>query len=186
LPLHGDPLTRTPNSRIFHALMTPPTLEHVPGSKVKMVFRVTPEEAQPYLDEAVRALGESKPVPGFRPGKAPYAEIVKQHGEMRIWETALERIVRSSYLKAVLDLDIDTVGSPEVQVDKLTPGQEIGFTVIAPIAPTVKTLAAYDKELVEFKPREVSDEDIERPSRICVACSARKSCRQKRRQRRIL
>jgi trigger factor len=142
--------------------MTPPTLEHIAGSKVKMVFRVTPEEAQPYLDEAVRALGESKPVPGFRPGKAPYAEVVKQHGEMRIWETALERIVRSSYLKTVLDLDIDTVGSPEVQVDKLTPGQEIGFTVIAPIAPTVKTLAAYDKELVEFKPHEVSDEDIEK------------------------
>lgn len=143
--------------------MPQPSVEQLPGSKVKLVFRVPPEEAQPYLDEAVRAMSETKTIPGFRPGKAPYAEVAKAcGGEMRIWENALERIVRSRYLRAVLDEGLDTVGSPEVQVDKLSPGQEIGFTVIAPIAPKAVKLADYGEPLVDYKVREVTAEEVER------------------------
>lgn len=141
--------------------MNQPAIEKLTGSKVKLQFTVTPEEAQPYIDEAIKALSESKPIAGFRPGKAPYAEVVKAFGEMHIWETALERIVRASYMRAILDNNLDTVGSPEIQVDKLTPGSEIQFTVIAPIAPMVDKLAGYDKERVDFEAREIKDEEIE-------------------------
>ncbi|MCL4732873.1 trigger factor [Patescibacteria group bacterium] len=138
-----------------------PAPETLPGSKLKLVFTVTPEEAKPYIDEAVRALGEAKPIPGFRPGKAPYAEIAKAcGGEMRIWEAALERIVKAWYMRAVLDQDIDTVGSPEVQVDQLTPGSDIKFTVIAPIAPNVASLADYHIPRVTFTARQATDEDV--------------------------
>ena len=143
--------------------MSQPSVEQLPGSKVKLVFRVTPEEARPFLDEAVRAMSEIKTIPGFRPGKAPYAEVAKAFGgEMRIWENALERIVRSRYLRAVLDQELDTVGSPEVQVDKLSPGQEIGFTVTAPVAPKVVRLADYGEPLVDYIAREVTGEDMDR------------------------
>lgn len=142
--------------------MQSPTVEHLPGSKVKLVFRLTPEEAQPYLDEAVRAMSETKSVPGFRPGKAPYAEVAKTQGEMRIWENALERAVRARYLRAVLDQELDTVGSPEIRVDKLTPGADMEFTVTAPVAPKVVRLADYEQPLVDFRVRDVTNKDMER------------------------
>ncbi len=142
--------------------MNAPKIEKLPGSRVKLTFTVSPEDAKPYVDEAVRSLQEAKPVQGFRPGHAPYAEVAKAFGEMRIWETALERIVRASYLKALIDLDVDTVGSPEIQVEKLTPGQEISFTATAPIAPKVETLASYDKPVADYKAREVTDEDVDK------------------------
>jgi len=126
--------------------MQAPTIEKLPGSKVKLSFVVTPEEAKPYIDEAVAELSQSKPIPGFRPGKAPYAEIVKTFGEMKIWEQALERIVRARYVAAVLENDLDPVGSPEISVEKLTPNQDLAFTVIAPVAPIVEVLADYKKE----------------------------------------
>ncbi|HWQ99966.1 MAG TPA: trigger factor [Candidatus Methylomirabilis sp.] len=138
------------------------SVELLPGSKAKLVFRVTPEEAQPFLDETVRAMSDAKPIPGFRPGNAPYAEVAKAFGEMRVWEAALERIVRSHYLRAVLDQDLDTVGSPEVQVDKLTPGADIEFTVIAPVAPKVTKLAETSQPLVDFAARTVTEEDVGR------------------------
>ncbi|MBD3251473.1 trigger factor [Candidatus Uhrbacteria bacterium] len=140
--------------------MQQPTIENVAGSKVKLTFTVTPEEAKPYLDEAVKVLSESKPIPGFRPGKAPYAEVVKAFGEMRIYETALEQIVRAMYMRAVLDNDLDTVGSPEIQVDKLTPGQDFQFTVIAPVAPSVKKMPDYSKPLVEYHARKIEEKDV--------------------------
>jgi trigger factor len=142
--------------------MNQPTVEKLPGSKVRMTFTVTPEQARPYIDEAARSLSEAKPVAGFRPGKAPYAEVAKQFGEMRVWETALERIVRASYMRAILDNDLDTVGSPEVSVEKLVPGSDMRFTVTAPVAPTVQKMAEYDKERVEYKERGVKDEEVEK------------------------
>ncbi len=145
--------------------MSQPTIEKQPGSTIKLVFTVTPEEAKPYVDEAVKELGASKPIAGFRPGKAPYQEIVKAFGEMRIWETALERIVRALYMRAILDNDIDTVGSPEVQVDKLTPNADIRFTIIAPIAPQVEQAADYKRERVTYEARAVKDEDVEKALR---------------------
>ena len=142
--------------------MKTPIIEQLPGSKVKLVFTVTPEEADSYVNEAAQELSLSKPISGFRPGKAPYAEVAKAFGEMRIWEMALERIVRAWYMKAIIDQDIDTVGSPEVQVDKLAPKQDMQFTVIAPIAPKAETLADYTKERVTFSPRVISDEELDK------------------------
>lgn len=142
--------------------MQAPTIEKLQGSKVKLSFVVTPEEAKPYLDEAVSELSASKPIPGFRPGKAPYSEIVKIFGEMTIWEHALERIVRARYVSAVLENDLDPVGSPEISVEKLTPNQDIAFTVIAPIAPIVETMADYKKERITFTAKDVTDEQLEK------------------------
>lgn len=142
--------------------MQAPTIEKLAGSKVKLSFVVTPEEAKPYLEESVAELSQSKPIPGFRPGKAPYAEVVKAVGEMAIWEHALERIVRARYVKAVLENDLDPVGSPEISVEKLTPNQDIAFTVIAPIAPIVEVMADYTKERVTFKANEVTEEQLEK------------------------
>jgi trigger factor len=142
--------------------MQAPNIEKLAGSKIKLSFIVTPEEAKPYIDEAVTELSISKSIPGFRPGKAPYAEIVKAYGEMAIWEHALERIVRAQYVKAVLDNDLDPVGSPEINVDKLTPNQDISFSVTAPVAPIVETMADFKKERVTFKANEVTDEQVDK------------------------
>lgn len=141
--------------------MTPPTITRLPKSQVRLEFAVTPEDAKPYIDQAAADLQATKPIPGFRPGKAPYDEVKKSFGEMRIWEMALERIVRARYVHAVLEEGIDTVGSPEIAVDQLVPGQDIRFTVTAPVMPTVLTLAAYDTPIVTKTVHAVADADVE-------------------------
>ena len=141
--------------------MKAPQIERLPGQLVKLSFSIAPEEAQPYLDETARALQEAKPIPGFRPGKASYADVVKQFGEMKIWENALERIVRATYVHAILENELDTIGSPSIDVTKLVPGVPIEFTVTAPLAPSVTRVADYGATLVDYAPRPVSDEDVE-------------------------
>ena len=65
------------------------------------------------------------------------AEAKRVYGEMAIYEAALERLVRALYVRAILEKELNTVGSPSVNVDQLTPGNPIKFTVIAPTEPTV-------------------------------------------------
>ncbi len=134
-------------------------IKYLPNSAVEMKFIVTPEEAKPYIDQAVTEISTQKPLKGFRPGKAGYADVAREYGEMLIWETALERIVRAKYVKTVLDNNLDTIGSPKISVEKITPNQPIEFTVVAAIMPKVTEVMDYSKPLVEVKKREVTDEE---------------------------
>lgn len=141
--------------------MPSPIITKLPGSLVEMKFVVTPEEAQPYLDQASIDLQASKPIPGFRPGKAPYDEVKKTFGEMKLWETALERIVRAKYVHAILEDKVDTIGSPAISIDQLVPGQNLKFTVTAPVMPIVLNLISYDQPLIERKTKEVKDTEVD-------------------------
>ncbi len=140
--------------------MNEPKITRLPKSEVKIEFTVTPEEAKPYIEEAVRDLSTAKPIPGFRPGKATYEDAKRAYGEMKIWETALERIVRAHYVKTVLGEKLETVGSPSVNVDQLTPGQDIRFTTISPTAPEVTKFPDFTACKVETKKMDATDEDV--------------------------
>ncbi|HEU0051308.1 MAG TPA: trigger factor [Patescibacteria group bacterium] len=139
--------------------MSEPIITELPKAQTKIEFTVSPEEAKPYLDEAVKDISTAKPIAGFRPGKAGYEDVKRAYGEMQIWETALERIVRAFYVRTILEKQIDTVGSPEVSVDQLTPGQPIKFTVIAPVSPRVTQFA--DLSACKVKTKDIKIEDAQ-------------------------
>ncbi|MEK7655597.1 MAG: trigger factor [Patescibacteria group bacterium] len=141
--------------------MQEPIITNLPQSRVEMKFAVTPEEAKPFIEQAAEELQTAKPIQGFRPGKAPY-DIVKQNfGEMKIWEMALERIVRNRYVHTILENKIDALGSPEVSVEQLVPGQEMKFTVIATIMPQVLNLLPYEESLVKKTVRAVEESEVD-------------------------
>ncbi|MFA6429630.1 MAG: trigger factor [Patescibacteria group bacterium] len=135
-------------------------IEYLPKSEVKISFTISTEEAKPYLDEALKDISTAKPIQGFRPGKASYDDVKREYGEMRIWETALERIVRAFYIKTVLSENIETVGSPAVSIDQLTPGQAIKFTTITPTEPKIIELPDLEKCKVLAKEIKVTDDQV--------------------------
>ena len=140
--------------------MIKPTITHLPQSRVEFKFTVTPEEAKPYLDQAVVDISNAKPLKGFRPGKAGYEDVKRAYGEMAIWEAAIERIIRAQYVKAVLDEKIEVVGSPQIAVDKLVPNQDVSFTATATVMPQVTNLVDYSAPLVERKKKEIGETEV--------------------------
>lgn len=128
---------------------------------VKLTFTVSVEEQQPFLEAAAEHISEHSTIPGFRPGKAGY-EIVKQRvGEAKIMEEALEKIVRTYFIEAILKNEIDTVGSPKIDVEKMAAGNELVFTAEVIRMPAVKELADFKNLSVQGKVPEVADHDIE-------------------------
>ncbi len=134
---------------------------HLPKSEVKLEFTVSVEEARPYLEETVKELSAARPVPGFRPGKLPFADGMRLYGPMAVIEAALERIIRASYVRAVVDKQISPVGSPNVTVDQIVPDQPIKFTVIAPVEPTVSKLPDLNECSVERVTKQVEESQID-------------------------
>lgn len=136
------------------------TVTKLPKSEVKIAFEIPWDETAPYRDEAVREISTAKPLPGFRPGKATYSDIARVYGEMSILEAALERIVRSNYVKVVVGEKLETVASPAVQVDQMTPGQPVKFTTTTPIAPEVTNMPALKDCSIKKAEKEATDTHI--------------------------
>lgn len=137
------------------------TTEKLPKSEVKIDFEVPWDEAAPYLDEAARELTQAKPIPGFRPGKATYEDAKRHYGEMKILETAIERIVRSTYVKTVLAENLETIGSPSIEVGQLVPGQSIKFTTTSSLLPSVTKFPELANCTVEKKEKTIGKEQID-------------------------
>lgn len=136
------------------------SIKELPKSEVELTFEVSVDEAQPYLDDAVKDLSTARPLPGFRPGRATYDDVKRVHGEMLIWETALEKIVRSFYVRTVLEKKLSTVGSPHVSVDRLVPGQSIKFKATAPVEPAVVTYPDVRACRIVKKKKDITEEQI--------------------------
>ena len=136
-------------------------IENLEKNTVKLTFTLTQDEIRPYLEQAATHLSEHSSIPGFRPGKAGY-EIVKQRfGEMKILEEALESIVRSSYVKALLANNIETVGSPKIDVEKMAPENDLVFSAEVTRMPKALDLADYTTLKVEPKTVAIEDKEVD-------------------------
>ena len=135
-------------------------IEQLPKNTVKITVTIPAEETKPYLEEAAQRISQASSIPGFRPGRAGY-DIVKQRvGEMKIYEEALEAIVRKTYVESILAHQIETVGSPKIDVTKLAPGNDIVYTAEVGRMPQVTKLAEFRKLSLKPKAVEVTEKDI--------------------------
>ncbi|MEK7620547.1 MAG: trigger factor [Patescibacteria group bacterium] len=135
--------------------------EILPKNGLKLTFTLTQEEAQPYLEEAAKRLSEQTSIPGFRPGHASFDVIKQRLGEMKILEEALESIVRKSFVSMILEENIETVGSPKIDVVKLAPGNDIVFAAEVTIMPRAKSLPDLERLSVKAQSPSVEDKEID-------------------------
>lgn len=143
----------------FSSLMTH-TLETAGDNIVKITVTVPKEKVAEAMQEAAKHISEVVNIPGFRPGAAPY-EVVKQKvGEMKILEEAAEDLIRSSLASALIDEDLDMIGSPHFSMDVMIPGEDLIYTAEIALMPKVKKLADYAKLRVEKRSTEPSAETI--------------------------
>lgn len=136
------------------------TLNRLPKNVIEITFELSPEEVQPYLDDAAKRISEAIKTPGFRPGHAPYNEIEKKVGAQKILEEALEQIVRKSYVEVVLAEQLETVGSPAVDVKKIAPGNPLIFKTTVSLMPNITKLVDYKTISFSQKPVTVTDEEL--------------------------
>lgn len=130
-------------------------------SQTELTITVAPEEYQKFLERAAQDISEHVAIKGFRPGHAPYEQVKAAVGEMKIYEHALEYIVRRFYVDAATEHKLDPVGMPKIELEKLAPGNEIVFKATVAILPDVKIA---DVASIKFEPKDVTvaDADVDR------------------------
>jgi len=135
-------------------------INKLPRGQVELTIELSIDEYQPFLEQAAKTISEVTKIPGFRPGKAGL-DIVKQKvGEDKIWQEALEPAVRKTFLQALDKQKLPTVGSPEIDVIKLAPGNPVIYKAKVNLLPKVElgdlTKIKVSRKPVVIKPEEIS------------------------------
>jgi len=111
---------------------TQPLEEH----QVKIIAEFEPEVLEKYKQRAARKISESARIPGFRPGKAPYAVIRRMYGEDAIQHEAIDLLLDNEYQEVIKEAGIHPAAPGTLEEIISTNPPRLAFSV--PLAPEVK------------------------------------------------
>lgn len=132
--------------------------EFLETHEAKLTVVVEPETFEGAKRRAARQLSKKYKIPGFRPGKAPFAVVQKHLGEGAITEQAISNLIDEIYPKAIDEAELTPYGPGSLEeMQTLDPPT---FEFVVPLAPEVE-LSDYQDVRIEFTPKEVTDENIQ-------------------------
>lgn len=137
-------------------------LEH---SEVEITVTVPTEDFMLTWNPAIKKLGETTTIPGFRPGMAPNKILIDKIGEDKILLEMADQTIRDTYAKIITDNKLDAIGAPSITLMKLAKDNPLEFKIITAIMPTI-SLPDYKKIAKEISPSypietEVTTEEID-------------------------
>ncbi len=128
-------------------------------SQVEITVTVAQADYADDLKKAALAISKKSKIKGFRPGKASYEVVKKEFGEMAILQEALENIIKHTYYQAVVEEKLETLGMPEISLDKVAPGNDVIYKATVALMPSVK-LPNIDKIKVKVDKKDIKDKEV--------------------------
>ncbi|MDR3519366.1 MAG: trigger factor [Candidatus Pacebacteria bacterium] len=140
----------------------------LPKSEVEIEGELEAEIFETYFAAALKKIGETVKLDGFRPGKIPENVLLSNVPESQILEEMAEMALGEHYPKIIEDEKIDAISRPEISITKLARKNPLGFKIKTAVLPEIK-LADYKNiakdtlsKLTDVEKNiEVSDEDME-------------------------
>jgi len=134
----------------------------LPKAQMEFLVELSVDELKPYLQNATEEIASHRKIEGFRPGKAPYEIVVREVGEMFVYQTTANFASDAIMSKILAEEKIEIVDQPKIEVQKLAPGNPFIFKATVALVPEIK-VCEYGK--VKVKPMQeikIEDKEIER------------------------
>jgi trigger factor len=133
------------------------TREKTENSQAFLTIEMDPNEIEGYMEKAYRRIVLKANVPGFRKGKAPRTVVERLFGKAGLLEEAVNILIPVEYEKAVKQENLEPVGQPEIQLEKIEP---VTFKAVVPLPPTI-TLGDYTQVRVTPETVNVTEDKID-------------------------
>ena len=127
--------------------------------QVRLLVEVEPEVMEKFRHQAARKIAEKAKIPGYRPGKAPYAIIKRFYGDEALNEQAVELLVDDQYPKILEEAKIKPAASG--QLDEIVSYDPLKLAFVVPLEPEV-VLGDYHSIRQEYTLEPVTEEEINR------------------------
>jgi trigger factor len=128
-------------------------------NKAKFTMDFTAEEFEAAVVDAYKANKDRFEINGFRKGKAPRTIIEKHYGEDVFFEDAVNNMFRDAYPKAIAELELEVIDSPNADFSPIEKGKDLAVTIEVPVYPVVEVKDYLGVEIEKIV-NEVKDEDV--------------------------
>ncbi len=141
-------------------------IEKKTETKREIEVTLSTEEMEKYIDKAAQKLSKEMTIKGFRPGHVPRDVIENTVGKESLFEEAARSGVEETYPKIIEENNLFAISSPEVDLIKCAPGNEVVYRAVVYIMPEIN-LPDYKKISEETKKKEkkettVSDKEVDK------------------------
>ena len=130
------------------------TEEKIGPCLVSLNVEVEPARVQASLHDAAGRIARNVRIPGFRPGKAPYAVVLRTYGQQALLEEAVHKLGNEILQEALVQQSIEPYDNPSVEIANPEP---LKLKFIVPTKPSVD-LGAYRALRVPVQAPESIDE----------------------------
>lgn len=113
---------------------------------MKITFKVTKKQIDEAYDKVLEQARAKTNIKGFRKGQAPKEMVVKEVGQSKLQQMALEQALPEAYSKEVRKQKLNPISYPEISLKKGKMGEDFEFEADVPEMPEVK-LGDYQKEI---------------------------------------
>ncbi|MCX7839252.1 MAG: trigger factor [Anaerolineae bacterium] len=133
------------------------TTERRPNCETVITVEVDEQQVKTAMQRAAEKIARVRPVPGFRPGKAPYERVERMVGKQVLREQAIDELAQMLYRQVLQEQQIEPYDVGQVSVAQEEP-LILQFTV--PTRPVVKL---GDYRSIQFRPPplQVTDAEVE-------------------------
>ena len=140
------------------------TVENLAPCKKLLRVEVDVKAVDEAFDSMTKEFQKQASLPGFRPGKAPRAMVLKKY-EADIKDEVKRKLIGDAYRKAVDEKKIDVIGQPDIEEIQFGPGQPLQFAATIETAPEFQ-LPDYKGLPAKREAKSVTDADVERALKL--------------------
>ncbi len=110
----------------------------LPNSEIEIEGELKAEAFESFYHKALKKIGETVELDGFRKGKAPENVLLSHVQELHILEEMAQMALGEHYPKIVEENKIDVISRPEISITKLERNSPLGFKIKTSVMPEVK------------------------------------------------
>ncbi len=118
--------------------------KNLADSEVEIECEIDADSVACHRAKAVAKIQKDINLPGFRPGHVPEAILVKQVGELALYNEMAELAINEVFPDVLAQNKTNFITMPQIQITKLAEKNPVQFKIIGPVMPEIK-LANYKK-----------------------------------------
>jgi trigger factor len=136
------------------------TVEDVAPCKKRLKIEVPANRVKQAYDRVAGDFQKEARIPGFRPGHAPLAVVLKKYHK-DIESEAQRTLVPEAYQEAINEKKLRVVSAPEIEDLKYQAGLSLSFSTLVELVPEFK-LPTYKGIVLKKQDTQVADEEIDK------------------------
>jgi trigger factor len=136
------------------------SVEEISQVKRRINVEIEAEEVTKKLDQAYKEFSKKVKVRGFRPGKAP-RKVLEQYYGKQIVDDVKGDLIKESFSKVMEDTKLFPIGSPSIEDEVITPGENFKYTILMEVQPDFE-LKHYMGISVEKEILNISEDDVDK------------------------